>query len=162
MPPSASWNSPRLSAIAPVNEPFLCPNSSLSISSSGIAPQLTATNGSFARALLHEMSGQKRNVLAPLAQRRETDADDVETMKKILAKQAFLDPCFQVLVRRGNHADVGLDRRLAANPVVMSVGKDPQQPGLQFGRHVADFVEEQRAALGLFEAPPPLRLGSRE
>ena len=40
---------PGLSATAPVNAPFLWPNSSDSISSSGIAPQLTATNGAFAR-----------------------------------------------------------------------------------------------------------------
>ena len=50
MPPSASWNRPGLSAIAPVNAPFSWPNSSDSISASGIAPQLTATNGFFARA----------------------------------------------------------------------------------------------------------------
>ena len=45
MPPSAERIRPSLSATAPVNEPFLCPNSSLSMSSDGIAPQLTGTNG---------------------------------------------------------------------------------------------------------------------
>ena len=30
--------------------------------------------------------------------------------------------------------------------------KHAQQPGLRFHRHVADLVEEQRAALGLLEA----------
>ena len=49
MPPSASWNMPSLSAIAPVNAPRRWPNSSDSISSSGIAPQLTAMNGAVAR-----------------------------------------------------------------------------------------------------------------
>ena len=45
MPPSASSNLPRRSAMAPVNAPLTCPNSSLSISSSGMAAQLTSTNG---------------------------------------------------------------------------------------------------------------------
>ncbi len=34
-----------MSATAPVKLPFLCPKNSLSISSVGIAPQLTGTNG---------------------------------------------------------------------------------------------------------------------
>ena len=45
MPPSALWNRPSLSVTAPVKLPFLCPKNSLSISSEGIAPQLTGTNG---------------------------------------------------------------------------------------------------------------------
>ena len=50
MPPSAAWNRPVLSACAPVKLPFLWPKNSLSISSAGIAPQLTGTNGPLARA----------------------------------------------------------------------------------------------------------------
>ncbi len=45
VPVSAVWKSPALFAIAPVNEPFLCPKSSLSMRFSGIAPQFTVTNG---------------------------------------------------------------------------------------------------------------------
>jgi hypothetical protein len=45
VPPCASSNLPRRSATAPVNAPATWPNSSLSISSSGIAAQLTSTNG---------------------------------------------------------------------------------------------------------------------
>ena len=50
MPPSASSNFPRRRASAPVNAPFSWPNSSDSISSSGIAAQLTSTNGPACRA----------------------------------------------------------------------------------------------------------------
>ena len=45
VPPSACSHFPLRSSIAPVNEPFTCPKSSLSMSSSGIAAQLTSTNG---------------------------------------------------------------------------------------------------------------------
>jgi hypothetical protein len=45
VPPSAALNLPCLSLIAPVNAPLMCPNSSLSSSDSGSAPQLTSTNG---------------------------------------------------------------------------------------------------------------------
>ena len=43
VPPSASSNLPTRSAKAPVNEPFTWPNSSDSISSAGMAAQLTST-----------------------------------------------------------------------------------------------------------------------
>ena len=49
VPLSANWNRPLRSDIAPVKEPLLCPNNSLSSKSLGIAPQLTGTNGPAAR-----------------------------------------------------------------------------------------------------------------
>ena len=50
VPPSACSNLPARSLTAPVNEPFICPNNSLSINSLGIAAQFTSTIGPFARA----------------------------------------------------------------------------------------------------------------
>ena len=49
VPRWASSNFPICFSVAPVKEPFSCPNSSLSMSSSGIAAQLTCTNGSSCR-----------------------------------------------------------------------------------------------------------------
>ena len=45
MPPEASTNLPMCCSVAPVNAPFSWPNSVDSTRFSGIAPQLTATNG---------------------------------------------------------------------------------------------------------------------
>ena len=45
VPVSASSNRPSRRSVAPVNEPFSCPNSSLSSSVSGSAAQFTAMNG---------------------------------------------------------------------------------------------------------------------
>ena len=50
VPPFATSNRPGLLALAPVNAPFTWPNSSLSSRFSGIAPQLTATNGASRRS----------------------------------------------------------------------------------------------------------------
>ena len=47
---------------------------------------------------------------------------------------------------------------MAANTVELSVGKNAQEAGLQFGRHVADFVEKQRATIRLLETTAPLCL----
>ncbi len=54
---------PACRATAPVNAPFSCPNSSDSMSSSGIAPQLTATNGS-CRAAALAVEGARHQLLA--------------------------------------------------------------------------------------------------
>ena len=51
VPPLACSKRPGLSATAPVNAPCTWPNSSDSISSSGIAAQLTSTNGPLRRRL---------------------------------------------------------------------------------------------------------------
>ena len=51
VPSWASLNLPFWSRTAPVKAPFTCPNSSDSISSSGMAAQFTSTNGARARGL---------------------------------------------------------------------------------------------------------------
>ena len=51
VPPSAARNFPALLPTAPVNAPRACPNSSLSISSSGIAAQFISTKGPAAPTL---------------------------------------------------------------------------------------------------------------
>ncbi|MNT99069.1 hypothetical protein D3C72_2418220 [compost metagenome] len=42
---------------------------------------------------------------------------------------------------------------MTANAVELAVGQYTQQAGLGIGRHVADFIKEQRAAIGLLETP---------
>ena len=44
----------------------------------------------------------------------------------------------------------------------MAVGEHAQQAGLQFGRHVADFVEKQGATVGLLETAAAQRGGTGE
>ena len=121
----------------------------------GIDPKLLG-------ALLQKMPGKNRDVLAPLAQTRQANTDDVEAVKKIFAEEVFLHPGFEVLVRCRDDANIGLDRRVTANAVVVAVGKHPQQPRLQLGRHVADFIEEERPALGLLKTAAPLDGGAGE
>jgi uncharacterized protein YoaH (UPF0181 family) len=47
---------------------------------------------------------------------------------------------------------LGLERLVAAHAVELPVRQHAQQPRLQVERHVADLVEEERAAVGLLEA----------
>ena len=52
VPPSACSKHPTRCVVAPLNAPRSCPNISVSISVSGTAAQLTATNGPFLRSPL--------------------------------------------------------------------------------------------------------------
>ena len=51
---------------------------------------------------------------------------------------------------------------MAADAVELAVAQHAQQPRLQVERHVADLVEEQRAAVGLLEAAAARRLRAGE
>ena len=118
-------------------------------------------DGELARALLQEMPGERRDVVRPLAQRRQAQAHDVEAMQQVLAEQPLPHALLEVLVRRRDDAHVRLQRRVAADAVVLAVGEHAQQAHLQVGRHVADLVQEQRAALGLLEAAAAQRSARR-
>ena len=59
---------------------------------------------------------------------------------------------------RGDNAHVHPDRHLATDAVELALGKNTQQACLQRGRHVADFVEEQGSAVGLFKAANAARI----
>ena len=92
-----------------------------------------------------------------VAQRRQLDADHVQAVVEVLAEAARrVTRSVEILVRRGDHAHVDADRRLAADAVELAFREHAQQPRLQRERHVADLVEEQRAAVGLLEAAAPL------
>jgi hypothetical protein len=83
-------------------------------------------------------------------------------MEQVLAERAGLDPLLEILVRRGDHAHVAAHRVVAADAIELAVGEDAQQARLQVERHVADLVEEERAAVGLLEAAAPRRLRAGE
>ena len=108
------------------------------------------------------MLDQRRDVLAALAQRRQPDRHDVEAVEQVLAEQPLRDQLAQVAVGRGDDPEVRLDRRAAADRHELARLQHAQQAGLGLERHVADLVEEQRAALGLLEAADLARVRAGE
>ena len=80
VPPSAAWNSPLWLLTASVKAPLTWPNSSDSSSASGMAPQLTATNGRAARGLARWMARASSSLPEPLSPRSSTLASDWATM----------------------------------------------------------------------------------
>ena len=124
----------------------------------GVAGKAFGLDTQLERAAGEEMAREQGHVLAPLAQRRQAHADDIEPVVEVFAEAAFTHAAFEVLVRGRDHAHVRLDRLMAADAVKAAFLQHPQQPRLQVGGHVADLVQKQRSALGLLEAPAALLL----
>jgi hypothetical protein len=103
------------------------------------------------RRSLQVVVGQFGNVVEALAQRRQADRHDVEAVEQILAEEALLDLAAKVAMGRRHDSHIGLDRRATADRHVFAFLQHAQKARLRLGRHVADLVEEQRAAGGLLE-----------
>ena len=83
-------------------------------------------------------------------------------MIEVLAEPRLLDGSCEILIGRCNDTDINLDRRLPADTVKLAFRQNAQQSRLQCRRHVTDFIEEQGAAVGLFEAPNAARVCASE
>ena len=97
------------------------------------------------------MANEIGNILDALTQRRKAQRHDIQAIVQILAEQALLDKLAQFAVGGGDDAHIGFDWHAAADGGVFTLLQHAQQARLGFQRHVADFVEKQRAAFGLFE-----------
>ncbi len=105
------------------------------------------------------MARQITDIFGPFTQRRQAQRDDIQAIEQVFAEKTLLDLRAQIAVGRCNDADVGADRRASADRRVFALLEHTEKTRLCFERHVADLVEEQRAAFGLLEAA--LRTGLR-
>ena len=72
------------------------------------------------------------------------------------------DRVLEVLVGRGDQPHVDLDRLDAAQPLELALLDDAQQLDLDGEVHLADLVEQERAAVGALEPPLLARRGAGE
>src|SRR5437016_3313637 len=114
------------------------------------------------REPLDEGAHQGGNVLGPLAERRGLDREHVQPVVEIVPEPLLLHHPKEVAVRRGDEADVDLDRLRTADPLELLLLQDAQQLRLELERDLADLVEEQRAAVGHLEAADLLGDGAGE
>ena len=97
-----------------------------------------------------------------MAQGRELDSDDVEAVKEVFAESAGGDALAQVPVRRGEDANVDLRAPCRADRANRPALEHVQSSlACSARRHLADLVEEQRAAVGFEEEALPSRSSRR-
>ena len=100
-----------------------------------------------------EMRRKQRDVLAPLGERRKAHRHHVEAVVEVLAEPAGGFLRLEVPVGGRNHADVDRDRLRRADRADLAFLQHAQQLHLKRERHVADLVQEDRAAIGRLEQP---------
>ena len=99
--------------------------------------------------LLDERARQQRDVVLAVTQGRQVDREDVEPIEEVLAKLVRADRLRRHAVRRGDHAHVHLDLRLAAaDEAEAAFLQNAEQLGLRVGVHLRNLVQEQSAAVG--------------
>ena len=79
----------------------------------------------------HEMMGQRHNILHSLSKRRHRQRKYAEPIIQVFAKPAFAHFRFQVSIRRGNDAHVGVKSLVVANPLELAFLQSTQQLTLQ-------------------------------
>ncbi len=99
------------------------------------------------------MPRQVRYVVAPLAQWRQLDLQQIEPEIQIGTKHALLDERVQVAMRRGDHANVDRGRAPRSEFHHFALLQHAQQSALQRCRHFADFIEKDRPRMRDFEQP---------
>ena len=90
--------------------------------------------------------------LAAFPQRRQAELHDVQPVKQIFAELVRGDGLGDVAVGRGDETHVDAQFLRAADAREGAVLQKPQQLGLKRLAHVGDFVEKNRAAVGLLHA----------
>ncbi len=98
-----------------------------------------------------------------VAQGRDNDGKDIETVEEILAKTPRTHSFGEVNMGTCDDAHVDEDRLACADAVDLAGLQDAQELDLHVVRHVADLVQEDGALVGQFElAGPAALLGACE
>jgi hypothetical protein len=100
-----------------------------------------------------EVPGERHDVLAPVAQRRDADVEHVEAVVEVEAERAARHLVRELLVRGGDDAHVDGEVARAAEPPEGHLLEHLEQLGLRREGHLADLVEQQRPPVGLLEQP---------
>ena len=97
------------------------------------------------------MLDEQANVAGALAQRRKMNGKHIDAIEEVFAKPFVVDFLLKIAIGGGKEADLYaafLDRADAAKRAVF---EDSQQLRLQIECQLADFVDEERAAVRHFE-----------
>src|SRR5712691_9641370 len=98
-----------------------------------------------------KISCQRGDVLPTVAQGRHVKRNHVQAIEKILAKGAAGDFLFEMLVCCGDDAHVDAQGSVGAHALKALFLEDAQYLRLRAKAHVADFIEEERPAIGLLK-----------
>src|SRR6185503_18378325 len=114
------------------------------------------------RETFQERAGQRQDVVAALAQRREVNGQRADAVIEVFAQFALLDGVIDAAVCGGDDAAIGLVAGAPADGADLLLLEHAQQFALRVDGHFGQLVEEQRAAFSLAEEAFAVLGGTRE
>ena len=106
-----------------------------------------------AAEFLNEVTHKQRNIFATIAQCRNLNRENVQTIVKVAAKRAVRHQPTQIGVRRCNDANIHANRPRRAQPFELLLLQHAQQLRLQLQGNVAYLVQKNCPFVGQFETP---------
>ena len=109
----------------------------------------------FEGAVLQKGFNQKRDVHLAVAQRRHGQRHDMQAEIQVVAEFSLGYEFREILVRGGDQSDIGGQGFAASHTLESPLAENAEN--FHLGRKVdlADFIQKERAALGLLEPPDP-------
>ena len=91
------------------------------------------------------MINENRNILFAVPKRRHHEIDDINTIIKIFPERTELDHLFEIFVGGRDQTNIHLALFRSAHRSERAFLKNTKELHLHRGRHISDFVQEQRA-----------------
>src|SRR6266702_2022591 len=98
-----------------------------------------------AAVLAAEISDKKRNVLAPLPQRRQVNRNDCQPVIKVFAECAGTHRLVDIQIGGGYDADIKFLYLRAPYRLDFPLLQRPEQLGLQLNRQISNLIKEKRS-----------------
>src|SRR5262245_33039761 len=108
------------------------------------------------------MSSERRNVRAALAQGRQANFKRVDAEIQVFAEVIIFDERPQVTIGGAEDTHIRSERFTLADSANLAGFQEPQQFDLDVLVELADFIEEERAAVGDFEESFMIAIGTGE
>src|ERR1043165_942270 len=109
-----------------------------------------------------EVIREERDVAGALAQRRQVDLDAADSIVEVFAETPLLDGRLELAIRGRDDADVGRAVDGVADAAKLAVLEKAKELCLRGQRHLADFVQEERAAVGRLDEARAVAVGAGE
>src|ERR1700721_569707 len=103
------------------------------------------------RVFRQEEIRERRNILLVVGERWKFYRYGIQPIEKVLTKRAVLKRGAQIAIGCGDQADVDFECFRSTETLEFFFLKNPEEFHLRGSRHVADFVQEERAFVGKFE-----------
>src|SRR5215472_3554597 len=103
-----------------------------------------------------------QQIFRAFTQRRNFQFEFGQPMIEVVAEAATADEFFQVLVSGGHYSNVNFNFLTSTKAVVGNAVKHAQELYLHLGIKVANFIQEESAAVGHFKVADLLGIGSAE